>query len=131
MHTPEGMCSRLAAAAALSLLNSCACDLTSNDLDTAVCSATKEQTTSLNEPMRPTLDEALEYVVGDELVEVSNLGDPSSCWCCLCYAGPSCTTVVMLYCASALQYARAECDCIMLCSSCHVQHKWLACAHSC
>ena len=35
-----------------------------------MCSATKEQTTSLNEPMRPTLDEALEYVVGDELVEV-------------------------------------------------------------
>ena len=35
-----------------------------------VCSATKEATTSLNEPMRPTLDEALEYVVDDELVEV-------------------------------------------------------------
>ena len=35
------------------------------------CSATKEATTSLNEPMRPTLDEALEYVVDDELVEVS------------------------------------------------------------
>ena len=34
-------------------------------------SATKEMTTSLNEPMRPTLDEALEYVIGDELVEVS------------------------------------------------------------
>lgn len=34
------------------------------------CSATKEATTSLNEPMRPTLDEALEYVVDDELVEV-------------------------------------------------------------
>ena len=35
-----------------------------------LCSATKEATTSLNEPMRPTLDEALEYVVDDELVEV-------------------------------------------------------------
>ena len=34
------------------------------------CSATKEATTSLNEPMRPTLDEALEYVIDDELVEV-------------------------------------------------------------
>lgn len=36
-----------------------------------LCSATKEATTSLNEPMRPTLDEALEYVVDDELVEVT------------------------------------------------------------
>ena len=34
------------------------------------CSATKEIATGLNEPMRPTLDEALEYVVEDELVEV-------------------------------------------------------------
>ena len=38
-----------------------------------LCSATKEATTSLNEPMRPTLDEALEYVVDDELVEVNQL----------------------------------------------------------
>lgn len=37
------------------------------------CSATKEATTSLNEPMRPTLDEALEYVIDDELVEVISL----------------------------------------------------------
>ncbi|KAL3153995.1 putative elongation factor TypA-like svr3, chloroplastic [Trebouxia sp. C0010 RCD-2024] len=51
-----------------------------NDLKVNVCkkkqvtnirSATKEATTSLNEPMRPTLDEALEYVVDDELVEVT------------------------------------------------------------
>ncbi|KAA6419354.1 MAG: GTP binding [Trebouxia sp. A1-2] len=53
-----------------------------NDLKVNVCkkkqmtnirSATKEATTSLNEPMRPTLDEALEYVVDDELVEVTPL----------------------------------------------------------
>ena len=42
------------------------------------CSATKEMTTSLNEPMRPTLDEALEYVIGDELVEVSLADLPRS-----------------------------------------------------
>lgn len=35
------------------------------------CSATKEATTSLNEPLPPTLDEALEYVIDDELVEVN------------------------------------------------------------
>ena len=48
------------------------------------CSATKEATTSLNEPLRPTLDEALEYVVDDELVEVRvNPFFPSSSvqWC--------------------------------------------------
>ncbi|DBB06337.1 TPA: hypothetical protein ACH3X1_011906 [Trebouxia sp. C0004] len=53
-----------------------------NDLKVNVCkkkqmtnirSATKEATTSLNEPMRPTLDEALEYVIDDELVEVTPL----------------------------------------------------------
>ena len=34
------------------------------------CSATKEIATGLNEPIPPTHDEALEYVVEDELVEV-------------------------------------------------------------
>lgn len=40
---------------------------------TNIRSATKEIATGLNEPMRPTLDEALEYVVEDELVEVTPL----------------------------------------------------------
>ena len=44
--------------------------LVSVEADLAECSATKEIATGLNEPMRPTLDEALEYVVEDELVEV-------------------------------------------------------------
>lgn len=47
------------------------------------CSATKEATTSLNEPMRPTLDEALEYVVDDELVEVSSrAAHVEAAFCC-------------------------------------------------
>ena len=41
------------------------------DIDPA-CSATKEQTTGLNEPMRPGLDDALEYIIDDELVEVGS-----------------------------------------------------------
>jgi GTP-binding protein len=38
---------------------------------TNIRSATKEQTTALNEPMRPGLDDALEYIIDDELVEVT------------------------------------------------------------
>ena len=36
-----------------------------------VCSATKDQTTVLQEAFKPSLDEALEYIGDDELVEVS------------------------------------------------------------
>ena len=55
--------------------------LSRTKLHLACCSATKEQTAGINEPIELGLDDALEYIVDDELVEVKmmRLGDVLPC----------------------------------------------------